>query len=615
MTDTSSDQLRKNFESMNLGTGKEPYEESVTEYNLPGGLVVLPKVWEKIQVRERIARVFEIALLQGQNTNQSVLWSVLVALLFRNGVPGSEGAKSLESPRQFCEMLVEWRKVAGACEELTEALQAMQSGELSESFATFGSVVVWMFSIAIGLETEKLSTASQEVQKAMIALDKLRDIIERGNTPDEAQEDDEQAASSSTTTPPTANKPRVVQMPFGNAKNENLPEDIEKRFTEFELTPVDKIPLKVKNGKVVEPDIISTYVPSAPVDESKEDPDGHTIWITSPASKAKYFAHKNWPRPLPKIRNRLVVRETGDGSGLGVFATEDIKRYEPVLVERPFLVYPIQNIFGRINSEGLSELSDNQIAQLYMKKAEGMLRYAVDQQMMSRARKGFLELGNSHLNDGSGPLLGIVRTNGFGISFGERLPGLDDEFNQGYAAIAKVGSRFNHSCTPDVVQGFDAATFSIRFTATRDIKAGSQVHVGYALTNAPKAERQKALERYGFECKCRACVHATPQSDKLRQISNKMTQTMRRQAINVWSKDRKLTEDVLKPVLEMKKRMEEEGLDTIEAGYTTIYEIMHRVYGQVGNRRKEKEVLALMMEHINGSLAEEEWRTGVKPVC
>ena len=65
--------------------------------------------------------------------------------------------------------------------------------------------------------------------------------------------------------------------------------------------------------------------------------------------------------------------------------------------------------------------------------------------MDSKTLKAYKSLHNSHTTDGSGPLLGIRRTNGFdvevidphGLDFG----GPDAAH---YSCVGKIGSRLNH---------------------------------------------------------------------------------------------------------------------------------------------------------------------------
>jgi NOL1/NOP2/fmu family ribosome biogenesis protein len=165
--------------------------------------------------------------------------------------------------------------------------------------------------------------------------------------------------------------------------------------------------------------------------------------MTKAATRAKYFANEGWPKPVPKLPNKVVVRPTDDGAGMGVFATRDIKRFEPVLVERPYLVYSKASSI-ELSPKAFEELSEDQIVQIKLNQVERYYQIVVDQQMIGEAREGFMSLANSHKNDGSGPVFGIVRTNAWEISFGEVISGVDEDFGKGYGAIARVGSRFNH---------------------------------------------------------------------------------------------------------------------------------------------------------------------------
>ena len=79
-----------------------------------------------------------------------------------------------------------------------------------------------------------------------------------------------------------------------------------------------------------------------------------------------------------------------------------------------------------------------------MKIAEQKLGTALDRLMMPEAKEEFMSLANSHKHDGSGPILGVIRTNGFRISFNQALPGLNEDFGLGYSAVGIIASRFNH---------------------------------------------------------------------------------------------------------------------------------------------------------------------------
>lgn len=151
----------------------------------------------------------------------------------------------------------------------------------------------------------------------------------------------------------------------------------------------------------------------------------------------------------------------------------------------------------------------------------------------------------------------------------------------------------------------------MRFTACRDIKAGSQIYASYTHVNQTKAEREASLAPYGIECTCRCCVNATPSTDKLRKISNTLIQNWKNQAINVWMKDPNLKESVLDPVLATKKRMEEEGMDEASTGYYELFEIIHMVYKKMGKKEKAEEWAAMMKDNAMGLILSEAWRKGV----
>ncbi|KAJ2923994.1 hypothetical protein H1R20_g13105, partial [Candolleomyces eurysporus] len=408
----------------------------------------------------------------------------------------------------------------------------------------------------------------------------------------------------------------AAKLPHGHVRQEALPGNLDGRGY---IAPQIIKPINQENSAYLN-DPNATIMTSIPpiYDGLKDNPDGHTAWFTSAYSKARYLkagssANESWPKPVPKIPSKIIIRKTDDGMGLGVFATRDIKRFEPVLVERPFMVYPRAPPIPAPSEKAKRELSKDQLNQILNMQAEKMYAAVTKNSMTDTARKEFMKLANSHRHDGSGPTFGIVRTNGFHIGFGDKVPGLDDDFSGlGYAGIARIGSRFNHSCISDVDVRFDPASFTMRFTATRDIKAGSQIFTSYTSINKTKAERQVELEPYGIQCTCRACINATPQSDKLRKVCKTMIANWKKQCTEVWVKDPNLKESVLKPILETKRRMEEEGLDDAQTDYYSLYEIMLRVYKRVGNEKKAKEIAGKMVQNTAGLLSVLDWTSGKK---
>lgn len=84
---------------------------------------------------------------------------------------------------------------------------------------------------------------------------------------------------------------------------------------------------------------------------------------------------------------------------------------------------------------------------LAMRDFENTLERAVGR-MSPEDQESFKNLANCHTQDGSGPLLGIVRTNGFGLGSladgPDTPPGQETPAFAKYSGICKLGSRINH---------------------------------------------------------------------------------------------------------------------------------------------------------------------------
>ncbi len=64
-------------------------------------------------------------------------------------------------------------------------------------------------------------------------------------------------------------------------------------------------------------------------------------------------------------------------------------------------------------------------------------------------------------------------------------------------------SRFNHDCRPSIYYRIKNITHTA--VAVRDIHPGEELTVSYIDTMAPRAERQKKLRQWGFNCSCSQC--------------------------------------------------------------------------------------------------------------
>ena len=139
-------------------------------------------------------------------------------------------------------------------------------------------------------------------------------------------------------------------------------------------------------------------------------------------------------KPKPRRPDLYEVRVTRN-MGQGVFAKHNIKRGELVFSERPLLVAP-----NWIATANTNKFTLAQSRQIMMYEHEKVLGPAV--QRMSETDKAlYTALYNSHTTDGTGPLLGIMRTNAFSAS---ELSDDDEDGVLHYSAVCNHGSRLNH---------------------------------------------------------------------------------------------------------------------------------------------------------------------------
>ncbi len=167
-----------------------------------------------------------------------------------------------------------------------------------------------------------------------------------------------------------------------------------------------------------------------------DDGDGSTEWIIKDSNaKDKVLKTPGYPSRTPKPHrpDLYEVRTTTD-MGQGIFAKHDINRGELIFSERPLLIAPCW--LGREALDNKYTLS--QVRQVMMFECEKFLEVAI-QRMDEKDRALYMALHNSHTTDGTGPLMGIMRTNAFAVS--ELLSNSDVK---SYGAIGNLGSRLNH---------------------------------------------------------------------------------------------------------------------------------------------------------------------------
>jgi hypothetical protein len=140
-------------------------------------------------------------------------------------------------------------------------------------------------------------------------------------------------------------------------------------------------------------------------------------------TKREILATPGYPRRLERPSSTAHRISNVPGKGLGIFATRELKMGDLIFAERPIIVVPAFSP-ARLNIP--ANFTEPMAFQAILYEQEQNI-----EQCFARVepdqKAAFLALHNSHLHDGSGPLLGRVRTNGFGLdlpSKGEQISSL-----------------------------------------------------------------------------------------------------------------------------------------------------------------------------------------------
>lgn len=171
------------------------------------------------------------------------------------------------------------------------------------------------------------------------------------------------------------------------------------------------------------------------------DENDHSEWITLEATKPRVFDKPGFPKPVPKHKSGMPACEVKmtPNMGMGVFATRDIKFGELVFGERPLLVKP-----ANVNALELAVPMGSKYNGFILREEEKILEAAVSR-MSPTNQAAFKALANSHTEDGSGPLAGIIRTNGYGVGAIFDGPGIEAANDAcRYSVVGNIASRINH---------------------------------------------------------------------------------------------------------------------------------------------------------------------------
>ncbi|KAF7289261.1 Aldehyde dehydrogenase [Mycena indigotica] len=280
----------------------------------------------------------------------------------------------------------------------------------------------------------------------------------------------------------------------------------------------------------------ATYIWTA-LPQVDDGPD--TECLLRAGSKEVILKTPGFPKPLPPANSPPAFRVgPSPGKGMGLFSTRDIEQGETILWERPLLIVPLG-----IPTSLPAGFSKAQWIQHSLNEYERYVEVAVNR-MQEHRRAAFMSLHNCHTKDGSGPLVGRVRTNGIGVD-GLQPATAKTEYDMrvsSYSVISEHISRLNHSCSPNTRPSFDRATFAQRLYAVRDIAAGEELTFQYINVLAKKTERDEGLSPYAVVCACLACTEGTAESDKSRSEIAGFKPTS---SVLAWAVNRQLPDDWL----------------------------------------------------------------------
>ncbi|KAK7049240.1 Tryptophan--tRNA ligase, mitochondrial [Paramarasmius palmivorus] len=305
--------------------------------------------------------------------------------------------------------------------------------------------------------------------------------------------------------------------------------------------------------------MVYTTQPSIFLDTTLEKyPDGWTECLISGYAKREITETPGFPQPIarpPETRHRITECENGEG--LGMFAAVDMKMGDLILSERAFMISPVA---ARVTIKCPTRFTEEQKRQALLHEREKQVQMMFDR-MPQDFQRDFLALYNSHKQDGSGPITGIIRTNGFGID------GLEDPVPPGahpytgiYSGVFNDLSRLNHSCRPNTIRTWDMASFSLRLFAARDIKKDEELFTQYTEILSPPEERQQDLAPFGFRCSCPSCKNPLLSLSRRLEVIQSTPSPMQ---LVAWLMDYDLPDDYLvNRSLRQLELIQEEGLET-----------------------------------------------------
>lgn len=138
------------------------------------------------------------------------------------------------------------------------------------------------------------------------------------------------------------------------------------------------------------------------------EPDGWTECFIPMAIKQLILYTSGFPAPIDRPPPSYCVRESPI-AGQGLFATRPLKAGELILVERAMMITP-----RKLNAPGVNYLQDGALSQATLASIEADLEILFSR-MPPQNQEAFMALTTAFKQDESGPILGRLRTNRYGL--------------------------------------------------------------------------------------------------------------------------------------------------------------------------------------------------------
>ncbi|KAI5370079.1 Putative SET domain-containing protein [Septoria linicola] len=245
------------------------------------------------------------------------------------------------------------------------------------------------------------------------------------------------------------------------------------------------------------------------------------------------FATKQWLSSRPGAATVLLgepaveARSSGEGRGLGLFATRTIQAFSEILSEAPTILLGPTDDLPQLYAQflALREPGSDAFQQKYL-----ALSYNEVPERDARLREKLGERGFDPRGiDEMVKVASIMQTNAFNVDVG-------DGSGRNHRGLFANVARINHSCAPNAHVCFyqsESTDVSGRMVvhALRDLQAGEEVLIAYFSILLPRSERQSKARKWGFTCQCSACKSDKDSHERQRKVvtgfAEKQTTLMR----------------------------------------------------------------------------------------